>query len=142
MAIDTVPAEVTPAEPRRRRHPAVFPLALLAVGGIGIFYLLGHNPHDASVPMLQCPLHWATGLDCPSCGVTRMVYDLLHGDWRAAWSDNPVLLLASPAGLALFGTWLWHGLHGRRYKLRLKPATTAVILVIAAGWMVYRNIFL
>ncbi|MGH8878902.1 MAG: DUF2752 domain-containing protein [Stackebrandtia sp.] len=140
MAADTAhpPHTVRP----RRRHPAVFPLTLLALAGAGMVYLVGHNPHDAGVPMWQCPFHWLTGLDCPSCGATRMVYDLMHARWRAAWTDNAMLLLATPMGVGLFGTWLWHGIHGRRYRLRLKPVVTAVILAIAVSWAIYRNLFL
>ncbi len=43
-----------------------------------------------------CLFHQCTGLYCPGCGSTRMIHSLLHGDIRAAFGYNPLLLLCLP----------------------------------------------
>ncbi len=58
---------------------------------------------------VPCVFHALTGLQCPGCGVTRMLSALLHGNLRAAWESNAAVLLLSPvlAGLILFSLTRW-----------------------------------
>ncbi|TQE16621.1 DUF2752 domain-containing protein [Streptomyces ipomoeae] len=122
------------------RHPAAVPLAVAAAGLAGAAYLYGTNPHEPGHLLPQCPFRYVTGLLCPACGGTRMVYDLMHGQFVAAWHDNRVLLLATPFALALLGRWFVEGLRGRRWRPRLKPRTQALILAVAVIWTVARNL--
>jgi hypothetical protein len=74
----------------------------------------------------RCFFRVITGWDCPGCGGLRAAHQLLHGDVRAAFALNPLLVLAFPlvvyfaarplverfAGLKLpqpfkSMTWLW-----------------------------------
>ena len=57
---------------------------IAAIGGI---YLL---------VILLTPLRFLTGFQCPGCGVTRMVLDLLKLDVRQAFRDNAFVLLILP----------------------------------------------
>ncbi|WP_130797935.1 DUF2752 domain-containing protein [Streptomyces otsuchiensis] len=126
---------------RRLTHPAVAPLATLAVAGTAAAYLVSTDPHQEGQWLPRCPFNWATGLLCPVCGGTRMVYDLLHGDLPAAFHDNAVLLLLGvPLALALFGRWLYDGLRGSRRRPRITNRGAAVIGVVAVVWMVVRNV--
>jgi hypothetical protein len=49
-----------------------------------------------------CPLHAATGLPCPGCGITRGISALAQGDVELAVGANPFSLLVWPA-IALLG---------------------------------------
>ena len=51
-----------------------------------------------------CEFHQLTGLNCPGCGGTRAVYQLLHGHLLRALEDNALVVL-SLAGLAGRGAW-------------------------------------
>ncbi|WP_435886425.1 DUF2752 domain-containing protein [Streptomyces hirsutus] len=132
----------SPAPPRGRPrwHPAVAPVAVLAAGVAGAAHLWGTDPHEPGHLLPQCPLRAVTGLLCPACGGTRMVYDLMHGQFAAAWLDNRALLLAAPFALALWGRWTMEGLRGRAWAPRIAPRVQAVILVAAVAWTVARNI--
>jgi hypothetical protein len=68
------------------------------------------------------------------------VYDLMHGQFTAAWHDNRVLLLAAPFALVLLGRWFVEGLRGRHWRPALKPRTQALILGVAVAWTVVRNL--
>ncbi|MFE7837200.1 DUF2752 domain-containing protein [Streptomyces sp. NPDC057474] len=122
------------------RHPAAAPFAVAAAGLAGAAYLYGTNPHEPGHLLPQCPFRYVTGLLCPGCGGTRMVYDLMHGQFAAAWHDNRVLLLAAPFALALLGRWAVEGLRGRRWRPELTPRTQALILGIAVTWTIVRNL--
>lgn len=122
------------------RHPAAAPLAVLAAGAAGAGYLYVTDPHEPGHVLPKCPFRLVTGLLCPACGGTRMVYDLMHGHFTAAWHDNRVLLLASPFALALLGRWALEGLRGRRWRPQLGARSQALILVVAVAWTVVRNL--
>ncbi|WP_420452588.1 DUF2752 domain-containing protein [Ilumatobacter sp.] len=48
-----------------------------------------------------CVFRRCTGGYCPGCGVTRSARHLVHGEWAAAWSDHPwVLLVVAQAAVA------------------------------------------
>ena len=61
-----------------------------------------------------CLFHWATGLDCPLCGLTRAMLALAHGDWRAALRLNAL----TPVALAMLATLFWN----HRWRARLWTA--------------------
>jgi hypothetical protein len=111
-----------------------------AAGLAGAAYLYGTNPHEPGHALPGCPFRFVTGLLCPACGGTRMVYDLMHGQFAQAWLDNRMLLLAAPFALALLGRWALEGLRGRRWRPRLRPRTQVLILSLAVTWTVARNI--
>ncbi|WP_395572146.1 DUF2752 domain-containing protein [Streptomyces sp. BK79] len=132
-----------PAPPSGRRppwHPAAAPLAVLAAGAAGAGYLWVTDPHEPGHLLPRCPFRYVTGLLCPACGGTRMVYDLMHGHFAAAWLDNRALLLAAPFALALWGRWTLEGLRGRSYRPRIAPWVQALILLTAVAWTVARNL--
>lgn len=49
--------------------------------------------------IVRCPLHEFTGLECPSCGLTRTMHALLDLDFSRAARHN--LLVFPAAALAL-----------------------------------------
>ncbi|MFJ9962426.1 DUF2752 domain-containing protein [Streptomyces avermitilis] len=122
------------------RHPAAAPLAVLAAGAAGACYLYTTDPHEPGHVLPRCPLRLVTGLLCPACGGTRMVYDLMHGHFTAAWLDNRLLLLASPFAFGLLARWFLEGVRGRRWRPEPSARTQAVVLLVAAAWVVVRNL--
>jgi hypothetical protein len=48
-----------------------------------------------------CPLHAATGLPCPGCGMSRAIAAVSQGDFSAALGLNPFVLFAWPLFLGL-----------------------------------------
>lgn len=122
------------------RHPAAAPLAVLVAGAAGAGWLYVTDPHEPGHLLPRCPFHHVTGLLCPACGGTRMVYDLMHGQFAAAWLDNRALLLAAPFALALLARWIVEGLRGRRWRPEVSPRVQGALLVLAVGWTVVRNI--
>ncbi|GAA4078028.1 DUF2752 domain-containing protein [Streptomyces hundungensis] len=133
------PGEILPG--RRPRLPsAVPPIAAGLAAAAGLFYLYGHSPFDAAQLLPRCPFHWATGLNCPACGGSRMTYALLHGDLPTALRANPALCAAAPLAACLYGRWVVAGVRGRRYRLSLGRRGVALILGTALDWTVVRNI--
>lgn len=116
-------------------------LEVFAFGAAGIFLLLLF-----SIPMLlhmdACPLHALTGLDCPSCGMTRAVFSLLHGDFAAAFDYNLLWPLTLTLLLILPTLYLTGRFLGRKiippFLLSLRFWIIVFIFYIAFG--IIRNL--
>ena len=59
---------------------------VIAVGLVTASFLL---PEHRPLPFELCMLHRLTGLDCPTCGLTRSVCLFARGEWRASLSMHP-----------------------------------------------------
>lgn len=62
-------------------------------GALGLFYYAWICVTGISIP---CVFHLITGLRCPGCGVTTMLYKILHLDFEQAFFANPFLFVTSP----------------------------------------------
>ena len=62
---------------------------------LGATYLFCFEPGKSGF-FPGCPFRALTGLACPGCGSTRSLHCLLHGQLRAAFEFNPLLILALP----------------------------------------------
>lgn len=108
----------------------VFTTAVFVVSAV-------YRPPDAPTVTL-CTLKNTTGLDCPTCGLTRAFCALAKGEWTRALRFHPM----SPVVFALFGWWWLRSLlhltgRGRwvgRVEAWFPPLPT--VLVAAAGLLV------
>ena len=84
---------------------------------------------------IPCVFHLITGLDCPGCGVTRMLRALAAGDLAAAWRFNPFVLLALPLLLLLFlRLTVRYVITGQRAPNR---GENALVWVLIAGLVLF-----
>ncbi|HNF72486.1 MAG TPA: DUF2752 domain-containing protein [Chitinophagaceae bacterium] len=77
---------------------------IVALSGMGGLYLLQflyhHHPsHYSFYP--PCVFKWITGYECPGCGSTRALYELLHGNILRSFQYNALFMSA------LIGAVLW-----------------------------------
>ena len=49
-----------------------------------------------SVLFPPCPFHTVTGYHCPGCGSLRSLHQLFHGNLRAAFELNPLMIISIP----------------------------------------------
>ena len=112
-------------------------LAAVLVGAGAVLYFF--NPSKYGFYPV-CEFHQLTGLNCPGCGGTRAVYQLLHGHVLRAMQDNALAVLGL-AGLAGRGAWV--GVN--RYRCRavgpfLPSEYFWPLLVVAIVFSVLRNL--
>jgi hypothetical protein len=67
------------------------------------------EPLPRWIPSNLCLFHWWTGLDCPLCGLTRAMFALARGNWRAALHFHALSPLAVLMGATLFWNHPWRG---------------------------------
>ena len=86
-------------------------LAAILSAGAGVVLLWAFDPATSGL-FPSCPLRYLTGLYCPGCGSLRAVHQLLHGNLRAAWAMNPLMILLLPFlsyGLTSEALSIWRG---------------------------------
>lgn len=85
------------------------------LGYAWLFIQLSQNGTNTGLPTV-CFIKSVTGVPCPSCGSTRSVLELLHGQLKSAFLLNPLgfVLLA---GLLIIPLWLLFDLLSQRQSL-------------------------
>ena len=80
------------------------------------------------LPSVPCVFHELTGLQCPGCGVTRMILALSRLDLAAAMKANAFLTVTLPylTALLLYSAYKWI----RNEKAGAKVEASAVIYCI------------
>ena len=90
---------------------------------------------------LPCPFHLVTGLNCPGCGVSRMLLSMLRLDFAAAFRHNAALFCMTPVLALLAGVRIWR--YVRLGERRGKPwmqATEIALAGLLVVWGVVRNL--
>jgi Protein of unknown function (DUF2752) len=114
---------------------AVLAAVLLGAGAVLYFF----NPSKYGFYPV-CEFHQLTGLNCPGCGGTRAVYQLLHGDVLRAMRDNGLVVLSLAV---LAGRAAWY--VAKRFLRRpvgpfLPPEFLWSLLAVALVFTVLRNL--
>ncbi len=117
----------------------------IAVGGalaVSCAFVATHNPASPGARYPTCAFHQATGLWCPGCGLTRGVYQLLHGHIGAALGYN----IFTPVAIAAIAiTWFgWLRVSWGAPPLRVPPRAgrwfAIVMPVLLLIYGVLRNV--
>lgn len=123
--------------PTNRRN-----LSYALIGILAVILLVVYGSFDpASHFFPPCPFRRLTGLSCPGCGSQRAIHQLLHGDIRAAFRYNPMLL----PGLAYVAAGMFLQVRADPASVRLRQryfgrhaAWSALFILL--GYWILRNI--
>ena len=83
----------------------------------------------------KCLFKLATGLDCPGCGTTRALYQLLHGNVEAAFRFNPMLFVLFAVVLCALPSIL----RGRMPRFVERPWFGWSALIVLTSYWIFRN---
>lgn len=98
-----------------------------AVAGAAVVFLF--EPAQCSF-YPRCPFHALTGLDCPGCGSTRALHQLVHGHLDAAFRLNPLAVALLP--VVALAAW--------RREQFVRPAWIWTLLAVIIGFGILRNV--
>jgi hypothetical protein len=116
----------------RRQSPGGVDPEMLGLG-VGMSVVLATAAWMAvRLPSPRCFWHALTGHACPTCGATRAVGALLHGDLTAALAWNPLVCIAL-LGYGLFALYAGVVLAARLPRVRLHTTTPRERTVLRAG---------
>ena len=89
----------------KRRLIATAILAVMIVGGHFAASVAGGPLEAVKYLPLRCPLHFLTGIACPTCGLGRSLALAVSGRMQEAWQMHPlgpILLMGTVLGMALW----------------------------------------
>ena len=96
---------------------------------------------EQALSQKQNLFRYFTHLQCPGCGVTHMLLELLHGNFREAYNSHPVLFLWGPFLLWLVLKSLYAYITDKDLRLRTwEKAGMYIFLVVLFVFFVYRNL--
>lgn len=106
--------------------------ALLGAGGLLAAGSLLVGLKIATGRGVACPFRALTGFLCPLCGSTSMAEALVRGDPAAAWSYNPVVLVALILLAVCTVAWIIEVLGGPalRPPAWMRPVTQRRVYVV------------
>jgi hypothetical protein len=142
FAVPQANVRVLPPPPTRGRSTGRSWLPVAATGAAlaaACAYVAAVDPNTSTL-FPQCPLHAATGLDCPGCGATRATHALLHGDLTGALDHNALFVLALPLILLAMVNWFLRAAGRDVRPIRWSNWMTWVALVAVLGFFLVRNL--
>lgn len=105
---------------------------------LGFAYLVFVNLTKLYIP---CLFHLVTGLDCPSCGITRMFVALSRLEFSAAFAYNPVIFVTLPILAVVFLVeFVRYIKSGKRELSRFSKVIVYAEIVILVVYGIIRNI--
>ncbi|MDN3606068.1 DUF2752 domain-containing protein [Kaistella yonginensis] len=113
-----------------------FTLAIL----LGLTYYFYHPAHYQLFP--KCVFKSVTGLSCPGCGTQRATHELLHFNFKSAFSYNALLVVSLP--LVLVGL-LFHQTRLKEQFPKINNflfSSTALVLmfIVVILFFIFRNL--
>lgn len=125
------------AAEQRTRVKIVFRRYVLLLA-VGVAYLIFCRTAELSLP---CLFHVMTGLDCPGCGITRLMLSLAEGDLGAVFHANEAIFILGPI-LCIF--LLRDDLHWVLCGERKEPPRPFIffLLIVFAAFTIWRNFLL
>lgn len=119
-----------------RRSTVVGIWLLLTAGAVYLF--LFEPGRTGFFPL--CPFRLLTGLQCPGCGTTRALHEVVHGNFLAAFMLNPLLLIASPFLVWAFLRYSLTVMQGGVPRKNALPAAYIyTIFFVVVGFWIFRN---
>jgi uncharacterized protein DUF2752 len=119
-----------------RRSTVIAIWSLLAAGAS---YLFAFEPGRTGFFPI-CMFRFLTGYQCPGCGSTRALHQILHGHLVAAFMLNPLFLIALPFIFYAFLRYTITVLRGGVPRPNALPASYiyAIFFVVVSFW-IFRN---
>ena len=103
-----------------------------------VFYFFAPS-EDSFYP--SCAFKNISGLSCPGCGSQRAFHELLHFNFKAAFTFNPLFVLGIPYGLAVLISSKIESANAREV-LKILTGKRAFFLIstVIIAYFVWRNL--
>ncbi len=109
-------------------------LILLGIAYYFVTYLTGLY--------IPCYIRLITGFRCPGCGISHMIINIFHMNFKAAYMSNQLLFLTSPIIIAMIAREVYCYIRYDTHETDKCIEITAIILIVLfLIFAVLRNIF-
>lgn len=113
-------------------------LMTLMAGGLFLGFLILFVVPPADLPLATCTFHSITGHSCLTCGMTRSLHAMAHGEFAASVRYHlmgPAVFLGM---LLCFVVFTAEAISGRRSAIRTsRKIRNQAVVAFAIVWLVY-----
>ncbi len=125
---------------RKELHKRILKLSLIAIICIiafaAAYFIIVYTGYG-----LICPFHFLTGLNCPGCGNTRAVINILQFKFLKGLSYNYLFPLEAFYMLRLLFISVKSYIKFGKFSFNdSKPVFDIIVLIILGLWFIIRNI--
>ncbi len=115
-------------------------MGILAAGMLAAGALLFAIP-PPRLPLPECTFRLITGHSCLTCGMTRSLHAILHGEWVASMQFH---LFGPAVGIAMligFVAFCAEMIRGRKIIVQIdRTVRKQVVVLFTASWLLYWGI--
>ena len=107
-----------------------------------LFLVIYHFVHEKTGFGIPCPIHELTGFYCPGCGITRLLFALIHGHIKEAFMYNQLVFIMLPFLLfyVVYSVYLYITDKKDNIISRIPKFVFVILLIIVLAWGVIRNL--
>jgi len=110
----------------------------LVAGGLVFGFLVLFFVRPADLPLPECAFHSFTGYSCMTCGMTRSLHAMVHGDLAGSAGYHLMGPVVFTGMLLCFMIFATEALSGRRSALRAAvKIRNRALMTVAIIWIVY-----
>ena len=103
-----------------------------------LFFLGAFSPLNLSI-YPKCPIHYATGLECPGCGSSRCAKEMVSMNFYTAFNYNPIAFIAIPS-LLIFSLFKIFNLRVNSPSSFLEKKGSLILFLLIVAFTLYRNL--
>lgn len=91
---------------------------------------------------IPCIFRLLTGLKCPGCGISHMLINLLHFNFKAAFKSNQLLFITFPIIISMIIREIYCYIkYGNHKTDKWIKVTSFVLIALFIAFTLLRNIF-
>ena len=114
----------------------IFIVIILVITGYYFFL----NPYEQEYFFISCPFYKITGFQCSGCGSQRAFHEILHLNFREAFHQNALVLIAIPYFSLIFFTSFFQEKFAKLRQLLIGKKTTLILFFIVILFGIFRNL--
>ena len=114
----------------------IFIVIILVI--MGYYFFL--NPYEQEYFFISCPFYKITGYQCSGCGSQRAFHEILHLNFREAFHQNALVLIAIPYFSLIFFTSFFQEKFAKLRQLLIGKKTILVLFIFIILFGIFRNL--
>ena len=123
---------------KKRLIKIIFLNAFIVI--ISFIYYFLNKYFNIGIP---CLFYKITGLKCPGCGITRLIFSLIKLDFRQAFFYNPLVFILLPfiGFYIIYQEYLYITKKEDKIIKKIPSYIYYVLIIILIIYAIFRNIF-
>lgn len=114
----------------------IFVVIILVI--TGYYFLL--NPYEQEYFFISCPFYKITGYQCSGCGSQRAFHEVLHLNFKEAFHQNALVLIAIPYFSLIFFTSFHQEKYAKLRQFLIGKKTILILFIFIILFGIFRNL--